>query len=175
MSKGFPVLISFTGLTNFLGVVGVIGSLIFVGLELRQSQKIALGNQIQERANMAADFILTNLQGSGAGRQLLAIRKEGLNLNLVDPDTLNDEQYEAFNLIQDWRVNSIENVFQQYALGLLPDDVWSQVESRMMSHYSNCKLRHYYNSVIPALKKYVTTLPQDCSELITLDDWSASE
>ena len=46
MSKGFPVLISFTGLTNFLGVVGVIGSLIFVGLELRQSQKIALGNQI---------------------------------------------------------------------------------------------------------------------------------
>ena len=71
--------------------------------------------------------------------------------------------------------NSIENVFQQYALGLLPDDVWSQVESRMMSHYSNCKLRHYYNSVIPALKKYVTTLPQDCSELITLDDWSASE
>ena len=41
MSSKIPVAISFTGLANFLGVVGVIGSLIFVGLELRQTQRIA--------------------------------------------------------------------------------------------------------------------------------------
>ena len=175
MSKGFPVLISFTGLTNFLGVVGVIGSLIFVGLELRQSQKIALGNQIQERANMQADFILTNLQGTDAGRQLLAMQRKGLKLNLVDPTSLNDKQYEAFNLFHSWRVNSIQNVYQQYKLGLLPDDVWVQVEGRILQQYSNCKLRSYYNDSIPVLKAYLSTLPQDCSELISLDDWSASD
>lgn len=38
MPSKIPVEISFTGIANFLGVVGVIGSLIFVGLELRQTQ-----------------------------------------------------------------------------------------------------------------------------------------
>ena len=31
-------------------MVGVIGSLVFVGLEMRQSQRIALVNQIQQRS-----------------------------------------------------------------------------------------------------------------------------
>jgi len=34
--------VSLGGLTNLLGTIGVIGSLIFVGLELQQSQRIAL-------------------------------------------------------------------------------------------------------------------------------------
>ena len=169
MSKGFPVLISFTGLTNFLGVVGVIGSLIFVGLELRQSQKIALGNQIQERANLRANYILANLEGSEAGRQLLAMQRKGLILNLVDPHSLNGKLYEAFNLIHEWRANSIENVFQQYQLGLLPDEVWSQVEGRIRVQYSNCELRTYLDDKITSLKEYLTTLPQDCAELIVFD------
>ena len=42
--KSKPMLtISFTGIANFLGVIGIIGSLLFVGLELRQSHRIALG------------------------------------------------------------------------------------------------------------------------------------
>ena len=51
MSSKIPVAISFTGLANFLGVVGVIGSLIFVGLELRQTQRIAQAGQQQERTS----------------------------------------------------------------------------------------------------------------------------
>ena len=42
MSSKIPVAISFTGVANLLGVLGVIGSLIFVGLELRQTQQIAI-------------------------------------------------------------------------------------------------------------------------------------
>jgi hypothetical protein len=61
MPTKIPVEISFNAIANFLGVVGIIGSLIFVGMELRQTQIIALGNQIQQRANMQADFILANL------------------------------------------------------------------------------------------------------------------
>ena len=34
-----PVTISFTGVTNLLGIIGIIGSLVFVGMELRQSQQ----------------------------------------------------------------------------------------------------------------------------------------
>ena len=42
MSSKIPVAISFTGVANFLGAIGVIGSLVFVGLELQQSQQIAI-------------------------------------------------------------------------------------------------------------------------------------
>ena len=52
MSSKIPIAISFTGVVNFLGVAGVIGSLIFVALELRQSQRIALAAQQQARTAM---------------------------------------------------------------------------------------------------------------------------
>ena len=39
-------------LIQLLGMVGIIGSLIFVGLEMRQSQRIALAAQQTERTNM---------------------------------------------------------------------------------------------------------------------------
>jgi len=51
MSSKIPVAISFNGVANFLGVIGVIGSLIFVGLELRQTQRIAQAGQQQERTS----------------------------------------------------------------------------------------------------------------------------
>ena len=50
MSSKIPLKISLIGVANFIGVVGVIGSLIFVGLELRQTQKIAIAAQVQSRA-----------------------------------------------------------------------------------------------------------------------------
>ena len=53
MNKNF---LSVTNLNNVLqpiGVLGVIASLIFVGLELQQTQKIALAQTQQERNNSA--------------------------------------------------------------------------------------------------------------------------
>lgn len=47
MSAKLPVAISFSSIANFLGTIGVIGSLIFVGLELRQSHKIALAGKFK--------------------------------------------------------------------------------------------------------------------------------
>ena len=51
MSSKIPVAISFTGVANFLGVLGVIGSLMFVAMELQQNQKIALANAQQQRTS----------------------------------------------------------------------------------------------------------------------------
>ena len=38
-------------MANFLGVIGVVSSLIFVAIELQQNQKIALENARQDRTN----------------------------------------------------------------------------------------------------------------------------
>ena len=49
MSPKIPLTLSFAKAANFLGVVGIVGSLIFVGLELRQNQKLAKTNAYQTR------------------------------------------------------------------------------------------------------------------------------
>ena len=46
-------------LIQLLGKVGVIGSLIFVGLEMKQSQMIAQAGQNQERMSAATDMVNT--------------------------------------------------------------------------------------------------------------------
>ena len=55
MASRIPVSISFSSIANFLGTIGVIGSLVFVGLELRQSHQIALTGQIQARSERYLD------------------------------------------------------------------------------------------------------------------------
>ena len=42
-------------LIQLLGMVGIIGSLIFVGLEMRQSQRIAMAGQQMERTALSAN------------------------------------------------------------------------------------------------------------------------
>ena len=44
-----------------MGLVAIIGSLIFVGLELRQSQQIAIAAQYQERTNAGREYFYASL------------------------------------------------------------------------------------------------------------------
>ena len=47
---------------RILSLVGVIASLIFVGLELKQSQRIALAGQQQARTELNSNRLLTELE-----------------------------------------------------------------------------------------------------------------
>ena len=57
-------LTKYTGFFQIIGVVGLIASLIFVGLELKQSHKIALAEQQQQRMDTFID-IINNLTSNG--------------------------------------------------------------------------------------------------------------
>ena len=46
-------------LIQIAGMFGIIGSLVFVGLQMKQTQTIALGEQIQARNQMLLDSQLT--------------------------------------------------------------------------------------------------------------------
>ena len=48
---------------QILGMLGVIASLIFVGLQMRQSQQIALAGQVQARAEMLTNRSLALMEG----------------------------------------------------------------------------------------------------------------
>ena len=54
--------VSFDTWIQLLGMLGVLGGLVFVGLEMQQSQRIALVNQIQERSYKAVDTVNATLE-----------------------------------------------------------------------------------------------------------------
>ena len=131
--KSKPMLtISFTGIANFLGVIGIIGSLLFVGLELRQSHRIALADQIQSRNAMISNFIIAPLNGSAT-----ALRMWGEQGN-----DLTEEERLVRSQITRHRILTLTNAWQQYELGLLSLEAWQQAESRARGIWDNCSTRY---------------------------------
>ena len=49
---------------QLIGMLRVLGGLVFVGLEMRQSQLIALGSQVQARTELRAQMQLTPFEGN---------------------------------------------------------------------------------------------------------------
>ena len=45
-------------------MLGVLGGLVFVGLEMQQTQRIAVAGQVQARAEMAVERILAPIEGN---------------------------------------------------------------------------------------------------------------
>ncbi len=131
MSSKIPVAISFTGVANVLGVVGNIGSLVFVGLELRHSQLIALVDQVQARNAMLSNFIMSPLQGN---EKALAL------WDSVEAPLTTEEQH-IRNQITRHRILTGTNAWQQYELGLLSEDAWSQAERRTRRLWIDCSTR----------------------------------
>ncbi len=52
-------LAKWSDLSQIMGVIGIIASLIFVGLELRQTQKIAIAGQQQARTILRINQLLS--------------------------------------------------------------------------------------------------------------------
>jgi hypothetical protein len=127
MASKIPVAISFTGVANFLGVIGIIGSLIFVGLELRQNKKLAMTNAYQTRLSEMQQA-QRNLAASGDLAELLVKR------NSQGVDSLTETELfrvKAWARSVQWRM---ESQYYQYKQGFLDtialertlDDIVSQ-------------------------------------------------
>lgn len=95
-------------------MVGVIGSLVFVGLEMRQSQRIALVNQIQQRSYtvQASISAFTEANKDWFSTQFPALPTK--NLSEVEKDIRNV-------LNQAWFVYEAD--YFQYSQGLMTDEV----------------------------------------------------
>ncbi len=54
--------VNFEAWIQLLGMVGILGGLVFVGLEMQQTQQIAIAGQVQARAEMAVKRILAPIE-----------------------------------------------------------------------------------------------------------------
>ena len=108
--------LSFASITNFLGVVGVIASLLFVGLELRQSQRIALAEQMNNRVNVLMSIVNSYIEAD------LDFFSAMINEPEKDQFFSSAEKGSRNMLNAQWTLH--ENDYFQYNSGFMTEDLW---------------------------------------------------
>ena len=113
----------YSELFQIVGVIGLIASLIFVGLELRQSQIIALADMQQRRIQPTLDQINVNTAS-------------GLEYRRWDESS----KYAAMNQLMTGMLQA-EQDFYKYSIGLESEDWWSKREKNWRGGmYNICEL-----------------------------------
>ena len=144
------ITVSFDTWIQLLGMIGVLGGLIFVGLEMRQSQIIAVGNQVQARADTQLAILTTPLEGD---QRLLPLFSFGSMPNESD---LSEEDRLLFEQLTRIRIASLQASWQQFNLGLLPEDAWRLAERRIFIMYDSCQFRDVFERTSqPEFLEYV--------------------
>ena len=140
--------VSFDTWIQLLGMLGVLGGLIFVGLEMRQSQIIAIGNQIQARADSQIALMTTPLEGDQRLLPLLG--------SIPSESDLSEEEKLLYEQLTGARMASLQASWQQFNLGLLPEDAWRLAERRIFAIYDSCQFRDIFeNASQPEFLEYV--------------------
>ena len=145
---------------QLLGMVGLLGGLIFVGLEMKQSQLIALAAQQQARVDTFTNFTNSLTEAGISNRQLLAMASGRIEVT---------EEYEAAldNMAHfTWWV--YENDFLQYTLGLMDEEIWAAKLRPLQAMYNSCSIRQTWNGRRNGLDKrfvaLVESFPDECTE-----------
>ena len=147
-------------LIQLLGMVGIIGSLIFVGLEMRQSQRIALAGQQALRTQFFLDGVDALSEPQKSNQTLI-------EMLLGDIPVTEDYEWVVENSMhRSWWI--YENDFVQYDLGLMDENVWQAKLNGMALVYNFCFARPVYDARRNILDARLITLieefPDNCAE-----------
>ena len=141
---------------QLLGMVGLLGGLVFVGAELRQSQRIALAAQVQARAEMQTDRLLSSIEGNIDGYILFS----NANFNFND---LSEGEKQVATLLHRWKGVMLENNLYQYRTGLFAEEYWTQTRERIENWYNTCELRPNIDAqYVESFVEYLRSLPDEC-------------
>ena len=162
MSKNISSILSMSKLNDFfqaIGVIGLIASLIFVGLELQQNQKIALAKTQQERNN-SIQLQIMNFTASVLDWQSNAIEnRTNYEFSLKQTAKRNAYHYAWF---------LYENDFFQYEQGLVSEKVWQAKLSAFNHWYNMCDMRSLYemrSKWMPvAFRELIESFPDECKK-----------
>ena len=105
------------GWLEIVGLFGVVGSLIFVGLEMRQAQQIAMSSANQARVDSTINFSLTLATDP-------FIRSVQAKLAMGKMEELTLEERIAFERIADTFLFIMENIHDQYLNGFITAQRW---------------------------------------------------
>ena len=123
---------------QLIGMFSIVFSLLFVGLQMQQSQTIALASQQQARTEVLVDIIGGFDEGGKSFVDLIS--------GIVDGSYFDDSNVVRDAIWQIWML--YENDFLQYKLGLMDDEVWEAKLNAMLAIYNACNYRDITDLVL---------------------------
>ena len=140
---------------QLIGMLGVLGGLVFVGLEMRQSHTIALATQVQARLEQLLDRNRTWFEGQW---------ELGYTLATTPYNQLTDSERWARDQDLDWIHRMQQNSYYQYKIGLLSDEQASALLVYIERYWGMCDVRHVYDfpALEPAYAEYLRSLDAPC-------------
>ena len=143
-------------LIQLLGMLSVLAGLLFVGLEMRQSQRIALAEQQQQRAAMEIENIHSFFE---AGVDFDNVLRK-------NPADLSETESVARSLNYHNRLYIVENDFIQYQNGLMSPEVYEAKKQNLSFLMDQCDLREIFEWRKAFLSKefleLINTVPNKC-------------
>jgi hypothetical protein len=139
-----------------IGILAIVASLVFVGLQLKQSHEIALAEQYQSRAEATQSLFLSVLESEGR------FVDDGTPLSELSPEDL-----EVAYITVNWAWTQYDNHFFQYQAGFLDEESWIGLGRRIERLYSSCEVRFFWEGnkafYRQSFVEYVESLENPCS------------
>ena len=163
-------LINRKNIVELVGIAAIVGSLVFVGLELRQSQEIAIAAQYQERSNSGTEFMYNRLESEfELLRHAERLKSRGWPAGFLSDD---DKMWLESHLPLEWaeadtwsaiNLFIFDNYHFQYQSGFLNEEAWQSIRSRFDFIASSLFMR---NTIVNRGDRWRASFVELCLEII---------
>tara|TARA_B100000959_G_scaffold231065_1_gene247389 strand:- start:764 stop:1186 length:423 start_codon:yes stop_codon:yes gene_type:complete len=119
-------------------MIGVLGGLVFVGLEMRQSQMIAQAGQQQDRTAAFFGLIGSNNEAGVDWQSTVYDANAEYSEGYTTSEIVRRNNYHA-------HLFTYENDYFQFVQGLMPQQVWEAKLVALEFFYNQCDMRDLMN------------------------------
>jgi hypothetical protein len=137
-------------LTEMVGILSIVGSLIFVGLQLNQSQEIAIAGQYQERASTAVEYYASLMHDPQTLREKAAEIAAIVNAGSASPTLQTLVESKSADSVGMWFYRHrvffvmLDNFHYQYRSGFMAEESWTAFRRELRVQLSNDATAAYY-------------------------------
>jgi ribosomal protein L20A (L18A) len=137
-------------LTEIVGFLSIVGSLIFVGMQLNQSQEIAIAAQYQERASTAVEYYSSLMHDHQTVNDKAAEIVAAADSGSASPALRAFVENRSPESIGIWFYRNrvffmmLDNFHFQYISGFMAEESWDAFQRELRDELSNDATAAYY-------------------------------
>ena len=160
-------------IAELVGIAAIVASLIFVGLQLKQSQEIAIAEQYQNRSDAALEYFTAMTQSDEtiafyANRMINYIESGAAEKSVVSIyEEEGAEQLAVRYLVFRSNITVFDNYHFQYEKGFMTDDAWQPFRERLKNHLSRSGNAAFYRGMRLGFR---SSFREVCDEVLVEND-----
>lgn len=138
------------GWIEVVGIFSLVASLVFVGMQMNQTQEIAIAEQYQARALFGAEHVRSyaendNLLDAYADEIKTSIESGQLGDPLAkDYETFGAEYVATSLIMASFTLVTLDNYYFQYQQGFMEEEAWAAFRHRFKKSLGDIYLQHAY-------------------------------